>query len=144
MSISFEIDKTAWNKLVQDHPKKVETALDRIALEWAALAKLAITDMIYSRQRTPEEYRLTGRLRASIVASSPNSPTTVTEKLLDGSVLVLNPPQDKYNAVVGTNVEYARYVHQGTRGGTGRPFLLQPEGEILKYAREVFEEELQP
>lgn len=141
MSLSFEIDKSGLDEIRANFSKRVDTALDRIALEWAALSKLAISDMIYSRQRDPDEYRLTGRLRASIVASSPNSPTTVTEPLLDGSVLRLNPPQQRA-AAVGSNVEYARFVHNGTRGNAGKPFFLVNQAEILKYAEEVFAEEL--
>jgi hypothetical protein len=142
MSISIELDTRGLQEKMRQYPQDADRALDRIALEWAALAKLAITDMIYSRRRDPKEYRLTGRLRASIVASSPNSPTTTTEKLLDGTTLTLKTPQTPKAAVVGTNVEYARYVHNGTRGGTSRPFLIEPQAEILKYAAEVFAEEL--
>lgn len=47
----------------------------------------------------------TGRLRASIGVSQ--------RRASNGGVM----------AVVGTNVEYALYVHEGTRYMVGRPFL---------------------
>lgn len=34
-------------------------------------------------------------------------------------------------AIIGTNVEYAIYVHEGTRYMTGRPFLVQGMHDVL-------------
>lgn len=144
MSLSFSIDTAPIENLIKKYPQQADRALDRIAIEWAALARLAITDMIYSRPRTPDEYRLTGRLRASIVAGSPNSPTTQTARLLDGTTITNEAPQTTKEALVGSNVIYARTVHNGLRGHTARPFFLVNQKEVLDYARQVFAEELKP
>jgi phage gpG-like protein len=50
----------------------------------------------------------TGRLRGSIGES------------IDGIFKI-----EKTRAMVGTNVNYAVYVHEGTRGRIGKPFLKQ-------------------
>lgn len=144
MSLTFSLDTAPLEEAIRQHGDRADRALDRIAVEWAALAKLAITDMIYSRPRTPDEYRLTGRLRASIVAGSPNSPTTQTARALDGSIVTTTVPQTTKEALVGSNVVYARVVHNGLRGHTARPFFLVNQKEVLDYARQVFAEELQP
>lgn len=34
-------------------------------------------------------------------------------------------------AIIGTNVEYAIYVHEGTRYMAGRPFLLEGMQQVL-------------
>ncbi len=38
-------------------------------------------------------------------------------------------------AYVGSNVEYAVYVHQGTRRTRSRPFLLQALNDVMSRAR---------
>jgi hypothetical protein len=66
-----------------------------------------------AKRRTPVD---TGRLRASI--------TTALFKV----------PYDPYLACrVGTDVEYAPYVHEGTRYVTGRPFLEDALREVVGY-----------
>jgi len=46
-------------------------------------------------------------------------------------------------AVVGTNVEYAKYVHNGTSRVKGRPFLTTPVQQHMKEYREVLKKHLQ-
>lgn len=69
----------------------------RMLARYAALTETA------AKARCPVD---TGRLRSSI--------TWRMEIDSDGLV-----------AIVGTNVEYAIYVHEGTRYMAGRPFLLE-------------------
>jgi HK97 gp10 family phage protein len=38
---------------------------------------------------------------------------------------------DKLVAIIGTNVEYAIYVHEGTKYMPGRPFLLEGLHQVL-------------
>lgn len=63
------------------------------------IKQYAILTERYSKQVTPVD---TGRLRSSINT-------------------LLYPTRQM--AVVGTNVEYARFVHEGTRKMRGRPFM---------------------
>lgn len=63
----------------------------------------------------------TGRLRNSI-----------THAVDDGGKAV----------IVGTNVEYGPYVHMGTRGHAGRPFLTDPVQRHSGDYRDTFEEYL--
>lgn len=63
------------------------------------LAKLAVLVETGAKTRCPVD---TGRLRSSITWRLESSPLT---------------------AIVGTNVSYAIFVHEGTRYMPGRPFL---------------------
>ena len=73
------------------------------------LARLAVKVESASKARCPVD---TGRLRSSI-----------TWRLeVDSQGLV---------AIVGTSVEYAIFVHQGTRYMTGRPFLVEGLRQVV-------------
>lgn len=43
---------------------------------------------------------------------------------------------------IGTNVSYAKYVHNGTSRVKARPFLTDPIGQHLNEYRKIFEDEL--
>jgi hypothetical protein len=144
MSVTVELQMQALEDLAKTHPDRINRALDRIAIEWTAIAKLTITDMIYSRPRTPDEYRLTGRLRASIAFSSPNSPGTQTDTMLDGTVISSSVPQTNGAVIVGSNVEYANAVHNGLEGRAPRPFLIERISEVTAFATRVIAEETTP
>lgn len=66
----------------------------------AYLSKVAVQVETAAKTRCPVD---TGRLRSS-----------VTWRL---------EPTDPLTAIVGTNVQYAIFVHEGTRHMSGRPFL---------------------
>lgn len=76
------------------------------------LAKLAARAETASKARCPVD---TGRLRGSINWWI----------VLEGDTLV---------AYVGTNVEYAIYVHEGTSRMSGRPFLVEGVTQALAAA----------
>lgn len=44
--------------------------------------------------------------------------------------------------IVGTNVEYGPYVHNGTHGNPGRPFLTDPVQQHSSDYRDVFEKRM--
>jgi HK97 gp10 family phage protein len=73
------------------------------------IARLCVKVESAAKARCPVD---TGRLRSSI--------TWRIESEHDGVV-----------GIVGTNVEYAIYVHQGTRRMAGRPFLLEGLKQVL-------------
>lgn len=50
--------------------------------------------------------------------------------------------EDGKAAIVGTNVEYAPYVHNGTRRMPGRPFLTVPIQQHADEYREVFDKNM--
>lgn len=73
------------------------------------LARYAVRTETAAKARCPVD---TGRLRSSI--------TWRIE--VDGRGLV---------AIIGTNVEYAIYVHEGTTRMVGRPFLVEGLRQVL-------------
>ena len=50
--------------------------------------------------------------------------------------------QQDNTVIVGTNVSYAKYVHNGTSKVTGRPFLTAPISQHLDEYREMIREAL--
>lgn len=50
--------------------------------------------------------------------------------------------EDDKVAIIGTNVEYAPYVHNGTRRMPGRPFLTEPIQKHYDEYRDVFEKNM--
>ena len=75
------------------------------------VVRAALRVQAEAKANTPVD---TGRLRNSIAVAD-------NEAGLD-AVGMLSP--DTLSAVVGTNVEYAIYVHNGTSRVAGRPFLF--------------------
>lgn len=73
------------------------------------LARVAAKAETASKARCPVD---TGRLRGSIN----------WRIVLEGGTLV---------AIIGTNVEYAIFVHEGTRYMSGRPFLVEGVNQAL-------------
>lgn len=73
------------------------------------LARIAVLVESAAKARCPVD---TGRLRSSI--------TWRIEVDAQGVV-----------AIVGTNVEYAIYVHEGTRYMNGRPFLVEGLHQVI-------------
>lgn len=91
----------------------------------------------------------TGRLRASI--------SFITEKGDKGDNGQAPPPNakqgdklsgtaEKNSVVVGSNVEYAEYVHNGTSRMDGRPFLREgidkTKGDMERQVEKIFKGEL--
>lgn len=91
----------------------------------------------------------TGRLRASI--------SFITEKGEKGDSGQTPPPNakqgdklsgtaEKNSVVIGSNVEYAEYVHDGTSRMDGRPFLREgidkTKGDMERQVEKIFKGEL--
>lgn len=112
-------------KVVQDNSKLVAKLIPQaIARALEKIGWLAEGHVIGYMTR---EYIVdTGRLRNSI-----------THAILSGIGSVVAA------AVVGTNVEYARYVHNGTSRTKGRPFLTTPIREHGDEYREILKKEMQ-
>ena len=90
----------------------------------------------------------TGRLRASISfitpteqggSGQPKPPNAQARDELSGS-------SEKNTVVVGSNVEYAEYVHNGTSRMPGRPFLREgidkTKGDMERQAEKIFKGQL--
>ncbi len=67
-------------------------------------------------------HELIGRVTNTVEAASKRV-TPVDTGTLRRSIT--NRTLTPYKGLVGTNNNYARYVHEGTRGRAGRPFLRQ-------------------
>lgn len=111
---------TAWIEVVEDNTEmvlrefqsKINVALEKVGLK-------AEGDVV--GYMTAENIVDTGRLRNSISHTIDNGEKAV---------------------YVGTNVEYALYVHEGTSRMAGRPYLTQPIQQHLGEYGEIVEEEL--
>lgn len=90
----------------------------------------------------------TGRLRASISFVTPEGkgkriiPKSVASKPGDE----ISGTSDENSAIVGSNVEYAEYVHNGTVKMGARPFLRtgidKTREEMERQVKKIFEGEL--
>lgn len=119
----IKIETTGYNRVVKDLPKAIERCLYQIGI----LAVEGATRSI-SGQYTPSNHAIdTGRLRASLSFITKNEsgdngqPEVKTSQV--GDKLSGNG-EDGY-VIVGTNVDYAEYVHNGTSRMKSRPFLRE-------------------
>jgi len=83
-------------------PEQIEQALIAVGMAAESNAKMEITHAVYDQPEARSGYVRTGRLRNSL-----------THEVLSGEKAV----------VVGSAVEYARYVEGGTQKMPARPFL---------------------
>lgn len=100
------------DKIVKEIATAKERALEKIGLK-------AEGDVV--GYMTHENIVDTGRLRNSI-----------THRVMN----------DEDCVYVGTNVEYAMYVHEGTSKMKGRPYLTTPVSANLKAYRDIAEGEM--
>lgn len=112
---------------VEDNSAKVKQALeenvDRVLYALGTLAVEGVVDYMSEADFTGRDIVDTGRLRASISFITPNqaSPTRVVENSKAADSLKGNAPE--YSTIIGTNVEYAAYVNNGTSKQEARRFL---------------------
>lgn len=99
---------------------QIRAALEEVALTAEAYAVVETNRLIYSRPQSPSGYIRTGNLRQSLSH-------TVQGK----------------DAVIGTNIEYAPYVHFGARGTEPKPFLKNAIEENLPEYKEIIKNHLQ-
>lgn len=101
MGVEVQLDDRRLNELLRSENGPVGAYLFAVGKRVEGAAK----------RRTPVD---TGRLRSSITTG------------------VFQVPYDPYLAVrVGTDVEYATYVHEGTRYVGARPFLEDAMREVV-------------
>lgn len=82
--------------------EQIEQALTAVGMQAESNAKMEITHAVYDQPEARSGYVRTGRLRNSL-----------THEVLDGEQAVL----------VGTDVEYAKFVEGGTMKMAARPYL---------------------
>ena len=112
-------------KVVQDNSKLVAQLIPQaIARALEKIGLLAEGHVI--GYMTKEHIVDTGRLRNSITHAIVNDVGTTAA-----------------SAVVGTNVEYAKYVHNGTSRVKGRPYLTVPTQQHASDYREILKGEMQ-
>lgn len=125
-----------------------DEAIDRALYAMGVKAVEGSVDAISGRYNVAPAVD-TGRLRASIsfitaggekgdsgLATPPNGKS---EDKLSGSA-------EKNSVIVGSNVEYAEYVHNGTSRMDGRPFLREgidrTKGDMERQVEKIFKGEL--
>lgn len=91
----------------------------------------------------------TGRLRASIsfiTASGEKGDSGIATPPNGKSGDKLSGNAEKNSVIVGSNVEYAEYVHDGTSRMDGRPFLREgidrTKGDMERQVNKIFKGEL--
>lgn len=119
----------------KDHTSQFENAFDNaieqgltaVGLAAEGHAKREITKLVYSRGNNDKKYRLTGRLRNSItfaIGGKRANKSSYSDN--DGNTYTYSgtAPVDKEPSVyIGSNVEYAPFVENGTSKMVARPFL---------------------
>lgn len=143
--------------IIKEKDQAVERALYVIGLK----ALEGAVDAISGHMDIPSAVD-TGRLRASLSFVTPNyssgqtqqqipkPPVMVGDEKFNKNLLkdgdLLSGASAKNSVYVGTNVEYAEYVHNGTSRMTGRPFLKvgieNKLDEIKEQVKAIFNGEL--
>lgn len=131
---------TGYDKIMKDLPKAIERCLYQMGI----LAVEGATRSI-SGQYTPSNHAIdTGRLKASI------SFITANQSGDSGSASPASKSGDKLSGkgedgfvIVGTNVNYAEYVHDGTSKMVGRPFLREgidvKKSEMMERVKDILQ-----
>jgi len=90
----------------------------QVRIDQAALSRM-LSDPSHATGRYM--FALGNRIRNRAIQNAPVD----TGRLRSSITLVVEgDPPDSVRITVGSDVEYARYVHDGTRYMTGRPFLV--------------------
>ena len=138
---------------------ELEKATERALYAIGVKAVEGSVDAITGKKDIPSAVD-TGRLRASISFITPTytsgqiteqtpkegvSPEDVAKNLLQQGDL-LSGTSEKNTVVVGSNVEYAEYVHNGTSRMAGRPFLREgidkTKADMERQANKIFKGQL--
>lgn len=101
MAIDVKITDNS-DKVLNALPEQIEQALIAVGMAAESNAKMEITHAVYDQPEARSGYVRTGRLRNSL-----------THEVLEGEKAV----------IVGSNVEYAKYVEGGTMKMPARPYL---------------------
>lgn len=122
MKFGFKVDlkDDATGKLKEE----LEKSKLRILRLWGSEAVKESVYAITGNAGIPSAVH-TGRLRASISYILPDGEQGSKEDSSENQHAgdKLSGKSDKDSVFVGSNVEYAIYVHEGTKGMAGRPFL---------------------
>ena len=158
IEISFKVEDLS-PQVKEELDKAVKRALYAAGITIQRGATEAITELVYNKNEEQQKeekkkakekrlYRRTGRLRASISFITPDqrSPQISTKPPNAMSSDNLSGVAPANTLIFGTNVEYASYVHEGTRRMAARPFLRKGvdavRGDIKDTIDRIFRGEL--
>lgn len=131
-------------KLKDDNTKVAKEELEkhklRILRLWGSKAVEKSVDAITGNAGIPSAVK-TGRLRASISYILPDGEQGSKEDSSENQHAgdKLSGKADENSVIVGTNVEYAIYVHEGTSKMPARPFLRLAIDNMKDDAKEMAE-----
>lgn len=111
---------------LENHPRRIDTGLLRNSITWAKGGEVP-NQLSYSGDN-PSQYP---RLRGTETPSGSYS-----------GIAEINKP-GQYNVYIGTNVEYAVDVHEGTSTMTANRFLKKAIVEHQAECQQILESELQ-
>lgn len=138
MNIGFSVDlKNDMSKMVKEEAEKATLKILRL---WGSKAVENSVDAISGNAGIDSAVD-TGRLRASLSYILPDGTggdsgmLTLNQQLGDK----LSGKADENSVIVGTNVEYAIYVHEGTEKMPARPFLRLAIDNMKDDAKEMAE-----
>lgn len=140
MDVKVDI-KDNMDKIRKEFEKKVETAMVDVGLEAEGDVKEELNAMVYDTPQSKSGYIRTGRLRGSITFRTNRMSSTVQEPAGSGDG-VQTTPRDGKSVNVGTNVEYAVYVHEGTVNMAPRRFLKEAVEKNANKYQEILREDI--
>lgn len=127
MGVSFQMQNDHTKEIKEQVADRALVALDAVGMQASSLAKMEL-------QKSPMRVD-TGLLRNSITHSVSGKPAAIGSYSADtpkkgrensgsyaGSAPAPSTPQQPF-VLVGTNVEYALYVHEGTRNMAPNRFI---------------------
>ena len=107
-------------EILRASEEQIHAALEEVAISAETNAVTETNRLIYSRPPSPSGYVRTGNLRQSI------------SHAVQGE-----------DAIIGTNIEYAPYVHFGAHGVPPKPFLKNAVERHLPEYKEIIKNHLQ-
>lgn len=144
MGFEVRVESDNTQKVIDEVHDRALVALDAVGLQAATLSKMEL-------QKSPERID-TGLLRNSITHAVSGQPAAVGAYTADspkkgresgsyGGTAPEAESPDKPFVLVGTNVEYAIYVHEGTQSMTPNRFIANAmrsnSGEFQKIIEKV-------
>ena len=120
MSVTVSLVDDNLEEILRASEEQIHAALEECAVAGEAYAVAETNRLIYSRPPSPSGYVRTGNLRTSI------------SHAVQGD-----------EAIIGTNIEYAPYVHFGARGTPPKPFLKNAITRHLPYYKQVIKNHLE-
>lgn len=129
------------DKIDSEMKSAMKNAMMEVGLQAEGDVKHTLNEMVYDTPEGKSGYVRTGRLRGSITFAT-SEYRSHTDGVADQSDGLESRPSDEKSVYVGTNVEYAQYVHEGTMNMPPRRFLDETIQRYQNDYRDIIEENI--